>query len=247
MVLAAGFGTRMRPLTDQRPKPLVTFCGKALIDHVLDRLVSAGVTRAVVNAHHFADQITNHVLARQPPPQIFLSDERSELLDTGGGVVHALAKLGHKPFVVHNSDSVWVDDGGACNLSRLSAAWNPDTMDCLMLLAKPDRSLGYAGAGDFIMSPDGTLQRRDRNSTAQTTTPNQTPAQDALVFAGVSIAHPRLFADAPGGPFSMNVVWDHAIANQRLFGLMLNGTWMHIGTPDALTEAEKWIADGASD
>ena len=236
MVLAAGFGQRMRPLTDNQPKPLVPFCGKALIDHVLERLAAAGVSTAVVNAHYLADQLTKHVTMRSEPPRVVMSDESDQILDTGGGVVRALPKLGTAPFLIHNSDSVWVDETKDCNLRRLISTWRESDMDCLMLLAEQKRSLGYAGAGDFVFdaSGNGRLRRREANDT------------DALVFTGVSIAHPRLFKTAPDGPFSLNVVWDHAIAKGRVYGTTLNGTWMHIGTPDALDAAEKWIADRAA-
>lgn len=235
MVLAAGLGQRMRPLTDTRPKPLISFCGKPLIDHVLDRLADAGIKRTVVNAHYFADMIFAHVATRQRPPDIVLSDERDQLLDTGGGVVHALEHFRDAPFITHNSDSVWTDGADVCNLQRLIEHWDPATMDCLMLLAEPQNAIGYGGQGDFVLEPsDGRLRRRTTDDT------------NALVFAGVSVAHPRLFADAPAGPFSMNVVWDQAIAKRRVFGIALDGIWMHIGTPDALTTAEKWIADGAA-
>ena len=213
MVLAAGFGARMRPLTDDRPKPLVKFRDKALIDHVLDRLAQAGITTAVVNVHYRSDQITTHVRQRLGTPQIAMSDECAELLDTGGGVVNALALLGGDAFVVHNSDSVWVDERDTCNLQRLFASWDGDHMDCLMLLADPAPSLGYDGSGDFVMAKDGSLQRRTNNND-----------DDALAFTGVSIAHQRLFETAPSGPFSMNLVWDRAIAAKRLFGLRLKGT-----------------------
>ncbi len=233
MVLAAGLGQRMRPLTDTQPKPLVPFLGKALIDHVLDRLAAAGVTRAIVNGHYRVDQLFAHVSARSRAPEILLSDERDELLDTGGGVVHALDKLGSKPFLTHNSDSVWVEAPGVDNLSRLLNAWDEAQMDCLMLLADPKCSLGYNGNGDFVFQGRDTPLRRRKDEDGQT-----------HVFAGVSIAHPRLFSEAPSGAFSMNKVWDHALSNGRVFGIMLEGTWMHIGTPEALEAAEKWIADG---
>lgn len=233
IVLAAGLGQRMRPLTDTQPKPLIPFLGKPLIDHVLDRLAACGIQRAVVNGHYLADKLFAHLTTRRGGPEILLSDERSKLLDTGGGVVHALDKLGGKPFVTHNSDSVWVDARDNCNLSRLLAAWNETEMDCLMLLADPTHALGYHGRGDFVFQD--TLGRLRRRSSEDT---------DALVFAGVSIAHPRLFSQTPEGPFSINIVWDQALLNKRVFGITLDGTWMHIGTPEALNTAEKWIADG---
>jgi MurNAc alpha-1-phosphate uridylyltransferase len=227
MVLAAGLGTRMRPLTHKVPKPLVPLKGKPLIDHALDRLAAGGIKRAVVNVHHFADQIEAHVAGRKKPA-ITISDERSELLDTGGGVVKALPLLGRDPFVIHNSDSVWVDGLGS-NIARLISAFDPDRMDSLMLLALGATSLGYDGHGDFVMDQDGALERRGERREAP------------FAFTGVSIAHPRLFEDAPDGRFSLNVLWNRAIDRKRLFGLRLDGVWMHVGTPQAVEDAERWI------
>lgn len=227
MVLAAGLGKRMRPLTDEIPKPLVRLRGRPLIDHVLDRLAAAGVARAVVNVHYKADQLEAHLRSRKAP-QIVISDERGLLLDTGGGIMHALDKLGPEPFLIHNSDSVWIEGVGA-NLERLFADWDPETMDSLMLLASATGSLGYEGAGDFVMGTDGRLARRGERQMAP------------FVFTGVSIAHPRMFEGAPQGAFSLNKAWDNAIDKGRLFGVRLDGLWMHVGTPEALTEAERWI------
>jgi MurNAc alpha-1-phosphate uridylyltransferase len=227
MVLAAGFGLRMRPLTETIPKPLVHLRGRPLIDHVLDRLNEAGVARAVVNVHHFADKLEAH-LAKRESPQIIISDERKRMLDTGGGVVHALSHLGSAPFLIHNSDSVWIEGVGS-NLERLFAAWDGAQMDALMLLASGATSVGYDGQGDFSMGTDGRLKRRGERQMAP------------FVFTGVSIAHPRLFDGAPKGPFSLNAPWDAAIDKGRLFGVRLDGLWMHVGTPEALVEAERWI------
>ncbi len=227
MVLAAGLGKRMRPLTDTVPKPLVQLKGRALIDHVLDRMAAAGVDRAVVNVHYLADKLETHVAHRQRP-EITISDERGLILDTGGAVVHALSKLGSEPFLIHNSDSVWIEGVGS-NLERLFAAWDAETMDSLMLLASATSSLGYDGPGDFGMGTDGRLFRRGERQMVP------------FVFTGVSIAHPRMFEGAPHGAFSLNRVWDAAIEKGRLYGIRLDGLWMHVGTPDALTEAERWI------
>lgn len=227
MVLAAGMGTRMRPLTDAIPKPLVQLRGRPLIDHVLDRIAAASIENAVVNVHHHADKLEDHLAGRKRP-RITISDERAVLLDTGGGVVNALPKLGPGPFLIHNSDSVWIEGIGS-NLERLIAAWNPERMDCLMLLAIGATSLGYEGRGDFQMSPDGLVTRRAEHREAP------------FVFTGVSIADQRFFEDAPKGRFSLNVLWNRAIERRRLFGTRLDGTWMHVGTPEALAEAEKWI------
>lgn len=232
MVLAAGLGTRMRPLTDTMPKPLVPLNGKPLVDHVLDRLAAAGITRAVVNVHHFADQIEAH-LAGRTRPAIAISDERDALLDTGGGVAKARPLLGGGPFLVHNSDSVWVEGVGS-NIARLIAAFDPKRMDSLLLLALGATSVGYDGHGDFLMAPDGALTRRPERDEAP------------FAFTGVSIAHPRLFEDAPEGRFSLNVLWDRAIERKRLYGMRLDGVWMHVGTPQAVEDAERWIAHAAT-
>lgn len=232
MVLAAGLGQRMRPLTNDRPKPLVPFKGKPLIDHVLDRLVSVNIVRAVVNVHYCADQLEAHLVNNSRNLDIVISNERKKLLNTGGGVVHALEELGAQPFLTHNSDSIWVDQPGVCNLQRLFARWQPSKMDCLMLLAAPDRSVGYTGSGDFVFANESTSLRR------------KSPEDNtAYVFAGVTIVSPALFHDAPDGAFSMNLVWDRAIKSGRLFGIVLDGTWMHIGTPEALAAAEVWSQD----
>lgn len=227
MVLAAGQGVRMRPLTDSMPKPMVRLKGRPLIDHVLDRIADAGVARAVVNVHYLADQIEAHV-AKRTAPQIVISDERALLLETGGGVVNALPKLGPEPFLIHNSDSVWIEGVGS-NLERTFAAWDAEKMDALMLLASATTSLGYEGCGDFSMGTDGRLERRGERQ--------MTP----FVFTGVSIAHPRMFEGMPNEPHSLNRPWDIAIDKGRLYGIRLDGLWMHVGTPEALVEAERWI------
>lgn len=230
MVLAAGLGTRMRPLTDRIPKPMVELAGRPLIDHALDRLATAGIKKAVVNVHYKADQIERHLKHRKKPA-ITISDERDALLDTGGGLVRALPLLGTRPFIIHNSDTAWIE-GVGCNLTRLMAAWDPDEMDCLLLLALGSRSLGYSSNGDFNMDPNGRLTRR------------VAPFVAPFVFTGVSIAHPRLFEGAPSGAaFSLNRLWNRAIEQGRLYGIRLDGWWMHVGTPEAIVEAEAWIAD----
>ncbi len=227
MVLAAGLGTRMRPLTDFVPKPLVRVKGRALIDHTLDRIGDAGIGRAVVNIHYMADKISSHVAAREFP-QVILSDERDALLDTGGGVVRALPKLGSGPFLIHNSDSTWLEGVGT-NLARLCDAWDGERMDFLLLVALASSSVGYDGRGDFNMAPDGLLVRRRERE------------MSPFAFTGVSIAHPRAFKNAPGGAFSLNKLWDRAIEQKRLYGVRLDGIWMHIGTPEAVTAAERRI------
>lgn len=233
MVLAAGYGKRMRPLTDTIPKPMVRLAGRPLIDHVLDRLAEAGVREAVVNVHYLADVLEAHLAERTEPPAIAISDERDALLDTGGGVKKALDRLGPDGFVIQNSDSVWIEDGEQ-NLARLASLWEPARMDALLLLADAQGSLGYGGRGDFTLDEQGRLKRRAPDDTAP------------CVFAGVSIAHPRLFADSPRGAFSLNPLWDRAIARGRLFGATLKGEWMHIGTPEALEAAERRLRDKAA-
>ena len=230
MVLAAGLGERMRPLTDRLPKPLVRVSGKALLDHVLDRLAAAGIERAVVNVHYLANQIERHVAGRAKP-QIAISDERAALLGTGGGVVKALDKLGAEPFIHVNSDTIWID-GARPNLERLAEAFDPATMDALLLLAPVASSIGYAGRGDFSMTADGRLVRRGDNET--------TP----FVYAGAALLRPALFADAPAGAFALTRLFDRAAAARRLYGLRLEGVWMHVGTPDAIAQAEAAIAAG---
>ena len=225
MVLAAGLGTRMRPANGTLPKPLVTLQGKALIDHVLDRLAQAGIKRALVNVHYKADLIEQHLQSRRQPA-IEISDERAVLLDTGGGVRNALPRLGSGPFLIHNSDSVWIEGFGS-NLQRLMNAWDDARMDCLMMLALASASHGYEGRGDFAFESDGRIRRR---RVEQEVVP--------FVFAGVSIAHPRLFDGSPDGAFSLNLVWSRAIAAGRAYGMRMDGVWMHVGTPEALAQAE---------
>lgn len=231
-VLAAGKGERMRPLTEAVPKPLVTLAGKPLIDHVLDRLAAAGIMRAVVNVHHLAGQIEKHVAGRKRP-EIVISDERDGLLDTGGGVLRALPELGRAPFLIHNSDSVWIESKGS-NLERLMDAWDGAAMDSLMLVASVASSVGYEGLGDFQMDATGRLTRQSGGRVAP------------FVFAGVSIAHPRLFDGAPQGPFSLNRLWDRAIEKGRLYGVPLEGIWMHVGTPKAVADAEAAISGSSN-
>ena len=227
MVLAAGLGTRMRPLTDTMPKPLVKVAGKPLIDHVLDRLADVGVEKAVVNVHHFADQLIEH-LGRRTRPRIAISDERGLLLGTGGGVKRALPELGDGPFFHINSDTVWVDSTKP-NLARLADAFEPETMDTLLLLAPTKASIGYTGRGDFAMAPDGRLTRRGGRDTVP------------FVYAGAAILRPSLFIEAPEGEFPLTDMFERAAKKGRLFGLRLDGLWMHVGTPPAVQKAEAAI------
>jgi MurNAc alpha-1-phosphate uridylyltransferase len=231
MVLAAGLGTRMRPFNGQSPKPLVEVGGKALIDHVLDRLADMGVERAVVNVHHLADQVEAHLQARQRP-HIVISDERHELLGTGGGVVKALGALGDAPFFHINSDTIWID-GVKPNLRLLAAAFEPDRMDALLLLAPTATSIGYTGRGDFAMAADGRLSRRGEREVVP------------FVYAGAAILAPALFRGAPAGAFPLTAMFDRAAEAERLYGLRLEGVWMHVGTPEAVAAAEAAIVESA--
>jgi MurNAc alpha-1-phosphate uridylyltransferase len=232
MVLAAGLGTRMRPFNGEIPKPLVRVGGKALIDHVLDRLAAAGVERAIVNVHHLADQIEQHVAARRAP-QIVISDERGKLLGTGGGIVKALPELGTAPFLLINSDTIWVE-GVKPNLGRLAAAFAPARMDALLLLAPTATSIGYAGRGDFAMTAEGRLSRRGERAVVP------------FVYAGAAILTPALFAGAPAGAFSLTKLFDDDAEAGRLYGLRLEGVWMHVGTPEAVAAAEAAIFESAA-
>ena len=226
MVLAAGYGERMRPLTETMPKPLVPLMGQTLLDHVLDRLAAAGIETAVVNVHYLPEQIEAHVAARAGhAPRIVISDERDLLLDTGGGAAKAMPLLGRGPFFIHNSDSVW-SEGLTPALPDMQRVWDAERMDCLLLLAPLSTSIGYHARGDFDMAPDGRLSRRGERQVVP------------FAFAGVSLCTAALFEDAPDGPFSLNVLWDRALAKDRLHGIPLDGRWMHIGTPEALVEAE---------
>lgn len=226
MILAAGLGLRMRPLTDHKPKPLIEVAGKPLIDYGMDRLRAAGVQKAVVNGHYLAEQIISWA-KRQVSPDVVYSDEQAEILDTGGGIAKALPLLGHEPFFVLNSDSFWVD-GKIPALARLRAAWDDAAMDCLLLLCPVDRTVGYDGQGDFSLGKDGRLKRQTGGS--------------ALAYIGGYLVHPRLFKDSPPGRFSMNLLWDRAIAQGRLHGLAHDGKWFHVGTPEAIGLAEAELA-----
>jgi MurNAc alpha-1-phosphate uridylyltransferase len=232
MVLAAGLGTRMRPFNGRVPKPLVQVGGKPLVDYVLDRLADAGVERAVVNVHHLADQLERHLAQRQRP-EIMISDERSELLGTAGGVVKALPELGNAPFFHVNSDTIWID-GVTPNLRRLAAAFDPARMDALLLLATSISSIGYTGRGDFAMGPDGRLMRRGEREVVP------------FIYSGAAILTPAFLAGVAPGPSSMSPLFDRAIENERLYGLRLEGLWMHVGTPDAVKAAEEAILASAA-
>jgi len=225
MVLAAGLGLRMRPLTDQIPKPLVTVAGRSLLDHVLDKLADARVSQAIVNVHYLPDQIIEHVRARKRP-RVVISDERDVVLGTGGGVVKALPLLGSAPFFHVNADTLWID-GVRPNLTRLAEAFDPARMDILLLMAPTAGSIGYEGRGDYSMLPDGALRKRKERQVVP------------FVYAGAAIMSPGMFAGAPTNEFSLTKIFDVANEQERLFGLRLDGTWMHVGTPDAVGAAEE--------
>ncbi len=223
MVLAAGLGKRMRPLTETRPKPLIEIAGKPLLDYGLDMLVQAGVPRAVVNVHYLPDQIIEHV-SHRTGPAIAISDERDELLDSAGGIIKALPLLGSDPFFVVNADTFWIDVGKP-NLNRLALAWNGRAMDILIMLARLDQATGHSGGGDFRMASDGRLARA----------PGQ---MDALIYAGAAIVAPHIFAGAGAEPRSLNHYFDLAIAEGKLYGMEMSGHWITVGTPDAIAPAE---------
>jgi MurNAc alpha-1-phosphate uridylyltransferase len=225
MVLAAGLGVRMRPLTDKMPKPLVPVAGRPLLDHVLDKLADAGVSEAVVNVHYLPDQIIAHTASRTRP-RVIISDERDQVLATGGGVVKALPLLGPDPFFHVNSDTLWID-GVRPNLARLAETFEPSRMDILLLMAPTTSSIGYGGRGDYSMLPDGALRKRREHQVVP------------FVYAGAAIMSPALFADAPAGEFSLTKMFDRANEQERLFGLRLDGVWMHVGSPDAVGAAEE--------
>ena len=225
MVLAAGLGVRMRPLTDRMPKPLVQVAGRALLDHVLDKLADAGVAEAVVNVHYLPDQIIDHVTSRTRP-RVIISDERDQVLGTGGGVVKALPMLGDAPFFHVNADTLWID-GVRPNLARLAETFDPARMDVLLLMAPTTSSIGYGGRGDYAMLPDGALRKRREHQVVP------------FVYAGAAIISPSLFSDAPRGEFPLTRMFDAANERERLFGLRLDGVWMHVGTPEAVQAAEE--------
>jgi MurNAc alpha-1-phosphate uridylyltransferase len=227
IVLAAGLGVRMRPLTDTRPKALVEVMGRSLIDHALDRLAAADVNLAVVNLHHFAGQIEAHLALRKRPKVIF-SDEREGLLNTGGGVAKALSQLGTAPFFLLNSDSLWIE-GATPNLARLGQAFDAGRMDALLLLAPAATAIGYEGSGDYFMDARGALRRRAGDEKAPS------------IYAGAAILPPMLFDGAPTGAFPLTPLFDRAQKKGRLFGLALEGTFLHVGTPAALVAAEEAI------
>jgi MurNAc alpha-1-phosphate uridylyltransferase len=228
IVLAAGLGTRMRPYNGHIPKPLVAVGGKSLIDYGLDRLSDAGVERAVVNVHHLAEAVELHLASRRQP-HIVISDERGELLGTGGGVAKALPLIGDAPFFLVNSDTLWLD-GVKPNFARLAENFDAASMDALLLLAPTAGSIGYEGRGDYAMLADSRLRRRAEQEVVP------------FIYAGAAILSPALFTGAPEGNFPLTLLFDRASGKGRLFGLRLEGVWMHVGTPEAVVAAEAALA-----
>ncbi|WP_156678794.1 nucleotidyltransferase family protein [Sphingomonas profundi] len=231
MVLAAGLGKRMRPLTATRPKPLVEVAGKPLLDHVFDRLRAAGIARAVVNVHYLADSVEAHLRHKMADMEIAVSDERGHLLETGGGVAKALPLIEDDRFLVVNSDNYWVD-GPVDAIGLLAQRWDEAAMDALLLVVPLARANCHKGRGDFHMDADGVLSRRRPGRVAP------------FVFTGVQLASRRLFADVPEGPFSTNLLWDRAIAAGRAYGVVHQGLWFDVGTPGAIGATEAMLAGG---
>ncbi|GAA0540165.1 MurNAc alpha-1-phosphate uridylyltransferase [Rhizomicrobium palustre] len=229
MIMAAGLGTRMRPLTETRPKPLVQVQGKALIDHAIDRLKDAGVTTFVVNLYYKGEMIREHLAGRKDV-EILYSDESDGLLGTGGGVLKAMQLLGDEPFYVHNSDSIWVEGYGKA-LEQMKVQWDAERMDALLLMVPLLNSIGYEGRGDFMMDGVGHLSRVPPGRVSP------------FAYPGVQIVHPRLFDNPPEGVFSTNILWDRSIEKERLFGVRMDGVWIHVGTPQAVADAEEFLND----
>lgn len=232
IMLAAGLGKRMRPITETIPKPLVRVAGKPLIDWGLDALAAAGVTKTVVNVHYLADQLVEYLTARKFP-KIVISDETECLLDSAGGIIHALAELGEAPFFVLNADTFWVGDQQTPNLLQLASQWNDASMDILLMTARLDQATGFEGKGDFVADQEGRL-RRLRDSLGE-----------PLIYAGAAIIHPRIFAQASAGISSLNHYFDAAIAAERLYAMPMTGYWLTVGTPQAIVEAENALTSFA--
>ncbi|WP_375187977.1 nucleotidyltransferase family protein [Sphingobium yanoikuyae] len=230
MLMAAGLGKRMRPLTATRPKPLVKVAGKALMDHALDRLAAGGIKTVVVNVHYLADTVEAHLKTRKDM-DFRISDERAKLLETGGGLIHAKPLLGDKPFICANSDNLWID-GPAETLGMMQRLWDPERMDALLLLVPLARANCHSGSGDFHMDANGRLTRRKTAHVAP------------FVFTGVQILSPRLLVDPPADVFSTNIFWNRAIAAGRLYGAAHQGLWFDVGTPRAIPVVESMIAHG---
>ncbi|OWQ96761.1 nucleotidyltransferase family protein [Sphingopyxis witflariensis] len=231
MVMAAGIGKRMRPLTATRPKPLVRVAGKALIDHSLDRIAAAGVEHVVVNVHYLADALEAHLGGQAWPFSIAISDERGQLLETGGGMVKALPQLTGDPILIVNSDNIWTD-GPEDSIQHLARHWDGERMDALLLVIRQASATGHGGKGDFHMDPNGQLSRRKPGRVAP------------FVYTGIQLISPRLLDGAPEGAFSTNILWDRAIAAGRLYGVSHMGQWFDVGTPAAIAPTEAALAGG---
>ena len=230
MVMAAGLGKRMRPLTATKPKPLIEVAGQALLDHVLERARVAGVERVVVNVHYLADAVEAHLASRDRGLEIVISDERSLLMETGGGLVQAAELIDSDPFLAINSDNYWVD-GPADTLKLLASHWDDERMDALLLLVPLARARNHKGMGDFHMDRTGRLRRREKSHVAP------------FVFTGIQMLSKRLLRDAPDGPFSTNILWNRAIEEGRCFGAVHQGLWFDVGTPQAIKATELILED----
>ena len=230
MIMAAGLGKRMRPLTATRPKPLIEVNGKALLDHVLEKLRAAGVKRVVVNVHYLADSIEAHLVSRAEGLEVLISDERRLLMETGGGMVKAEPLIDSDPFLALNSDNLWID-GPADTIRLLASQWDGERMDALLLLVPQAKALGNKGLGDFHMDRSGRIRRRERSHVAP------------FVFTGIQIVSKRLLRDAPDGPFSTNILWDRAIEEGRAFGAVHQGLWFDVGTPQSIPFTEAALED----
>jgi N-acetyl-alpha-D-muramate 1-phosphate uridylyltransferase len=231
MVMAAGLGTRMRPLTNDRPKPLVILGGKTLIDHSLDKLRDAGVEKLVVNVHYLPDMVEEHLAENADDLNIHISDERDLLLETGGGLIKALPFLPEDPFYCVNSDNIWTEKGGTDSLTKLAQAWDAEKMDALLLLVPSENAHHHRGAGDFFLADDARLERRGERESAP------------YIYTGIQLISHRLLRDPPEGPFSTNILWTRAIEEGRLHGLVHDGEWFDIGSPQAITPTEARLAE----
>jgi MurNAc alpha-1-phosphate uridylyltransferase len=225
MIMAAGLGKRMRPLTATKPKPLIEVAGQSLLDHVLERLKAAGVRKVVVNVHYLADAVEAHLATRSRGLEIVVSDERKLLMETGGGLVKAAPLIDCDPFLAINSDNLWID-GPADTLKLLASQWDGEKMDALLLLVPLARAENHRGMGDFHMDRTGRLRRREKSRVAP------------FVFTGIQMLSKRLLRDAPEGPFSTNILWSRAIEEGRCFGAVHQGLWFDVGTPRSITMTE---------
>ncbi len=230
MIMAAGLGTRMRPLTENKPKPLVEVAGKTLLDHVLDKARDAGISNVVVNVHYLPEQVEAHLAMHASDLGVTISDERDLLMETGGGLVKAECLIAAEPFYCLNSDAIWTEAAEQNGLKRLAQAWDGDRMDGLLLIVPRERAFQHPGKGDFSLDADNKLVRRGQRESAP------------YVYTGNQLISHRLLQGAPSGPFSTNILWDRAIAAGRLFGLVHEGDWFDIGSPQAIAPTEAALA-----